>query len=335
MRPGSARLSASRTAIQAACGPPYPIGTPKRCADPIAISAPSSPGEAISVSASRSAATITSPPLARSAAMAGCRSRTAPEVPGYCSSPPNTSALSRSTAGSPTIKFHPNGSARVRSTASVCGCTSRSTKNDFVLVCAARSASAIASAAAVASSSNEALAISRPVRSRIMVWKLNKASSRPRLIRRVGRVPRRTLQDIALDHRRQNRAGIALADQRGEDLVSCRKLAHMRQRFGLAQRRAEIERRLLPDRRRQGLAHQRIKAFCAHRFEHRRYIAGGGADVAAHEGGGGVIGGFVVRGHAVFLAIRHAREGGHPVNVDVGDGNRGVPAYWIVRLRGR
>jgi hypothetical protein len=70
----------------------------------------------------------------------------------------------------------------VRSTASVCGCTSESTKNDLVFAADTRSASAIASAAAVASSSNEALATSRPVRSQIMVWKLNSASSRPWLI---------------------------------------------------------------------------------------------------------------------------------------------------------
>ena len=55
------------------------------------MSAPSSPGEAISVSASRSAATIASAPLAFSAAIAGLRSRTAPEVPGYCNSAPSTS----------------------------------------------------------------------------------------------------------------------------------------------------------------------------------------------------------------------------------------------------
>ena len=48
--------------------------------------------------------------------------------------------------------------------------------------CDARSASAMASAAAVASSSSEALATSSPVRSQIMVWKLNSASSRPWLI---------------------------------------------------------------------------------------------------------------------------------------------------------
>jgi len=65
------------------------------------------------------------------------------------------------------------------------------------------------------------------------------------LIGRVGRVPGRVLQDVALDHRGQDGAGIALADQRGKGLVLRCELAHMRERLGLAQRRAEIERRLL------------------------------------------------------------------------------------------
>ena len=45
-----------------------------------------------------------------------------------------------------------------------------------------RRASVIASAAAVASSSMEALAMSMPVRSVTMVWKLTSASMRPWLI---------------------------------------------------------------------------------------------------------------------------------------------------------
>ena len=45
-----------------------------------------------------------------------------------------------------------------------------------------RMASVMASAAAVASSSMEALAIAMPVRSVIMVWKFTNASSRPWLI---------------------------------------------------------------------------------------------------------------------------------------------------------
>ena len=39
-RPGSDRAALSRTAMNPACGPPYPIGTPNRCAEPIAMSAP-------------------------------------------------------------------------------------------------------------------------------------------------------------------------------------------------------------------------------------------------------------------------------------------------------
>jgi hypothetical protein len=45
-----------------------------------------------------------------------------------------------------------------------------------------RCAIVIASAAAVASSSSEALATSRPVRSQIIVWKFSSASRRPWLI---------------------------------------------------------------------------------------------------------------------------------------------------------
>ena len=45
-RPGSERLNASRVAMNAACGPPKPIGTPKRCDEPTTTSAPHSPGGA-------------------------------------------------------------------------------------------------------------------------------------------------------------------------------------------------------------------------------------------------------------------------------------------------
>ena len=43
-RPGIWRLNSSRVARYAACGPPKPIGTPKRCALPTTTSAPHSPG---------------------------------------------------------------------------------------------------------------------------------------------------------------------------------------------------------------------------------------------------------------------------------------------------
>mmetsp|Transcript_941 Transcript_941/g.2272 ORF Transcript_941/g.2272 Transcript_941/m.2272 type:complete len:254 (-) Transcript_941:944-1705(-) len=60
MRPGMRRLYSSDVARKAACGPPYPMGTPKRCADPTAMSAPHSPGGFREVRASRSVAATTS-----------------------------------------------------------------------------------------------------------------------------------------------------------------------------------------------------------------------------------------------------------------------------------
>ena len=76
----------------------------------------------------------------------------------------------------------PTGSALVRSTATVWGWVSASTRNTSLPLFERRWAMAIASAAAVASSSMEALARSMPVRSLTIVWKLSRASSRPWLI---------------------------------------------------------------------------------------------------------------------------------------------------------
>ncbi len=69
IRPGSLRLNASRVAMNAAWGPPKPIGTPKRWELPTATSAPHSPGGVRSASESRSHAATTVAPsaLARAA----------------------------------------------------------------------------------------------------------------------------------------------------------------------------------------------------------------------------------------------------------------------------
>ena len=80
------------------------------------------------------------------------------------------------------MTVQPSGSARVFTTAMVCGRQSLSTKNVLALDVVTRCAMAIASAAAVASSSSDALAISSPVRSQTSVWKLRSASNRPWLI---------------------------------------------------------------------------------------------------------------------------------------------------------
>ena len=62
----------------------------------------------------------------------------------------------------------------------VWGWQSRETKKRWAVSSSCRPASiCMASAAAVASSSSEAPATSKPVRSMTMVWKLSSASSRP------------------------------------------------------------------------------------------------------------------------------------------------------------
>ena len=113
--------------------------------------------------------------------MVGERSRTTPVVPGCCRSAPNT-ADGSSVARSPTTTSTPIGSARAATTAIVCGWVSASTKNAAAACLVERRMSVIASAAAVDSSSIDALAISIPVRSVTIVWKLRSASSRPWLI---------------------------------------------------------------------------------------------------------------------------------------------------------
>ena len=110
------------------------------------------------------------------------KSRTSPLAPGYWKSAPKTDAGSRSAKGSPTTISIPSGSARVFTTLIVCGKQSASTKKAAAFDFDCRRASAIASAAAVGSSSSEALAMSIPVRSETMVWKFSSASSRPWLI---------------------------------------------------------------------------------------------------------------------------------------------------------
>ncbi|MNQ85288.1 hypothetical protein D3C85_1004450 [compost metagenome] len=58
IRPGIERLYSSLVAKNAACGPPKPIGIPKRCVVPTTISAPHSPGGVNKVKLKISAATV-------------------------------------------------------------------------------------------------------------------------------------------------------------------------------------------------------------------------------------------------------------------------------------
>ena len=94
--------------------------------------------------------------------------------------PRNTGVEKFQVRWSATIRSIPSGSARVSTTAIVCGWHARETKNARTEGCFRRAKHiAMPSAAAVASSSNEAFAISSPVRSVTIVWKFSSASSRP------------------------------------------------------------------------------------------------------------------------------------------------------------
>ena len=76
----------------------------------------------------------------------------------------------------------PSGFARVCTTSMVCGWQSPATTKVLLLLLTLRLASVMASAAAVASSSIDALAIGMAVRSHTIVWKFTSASIRPWLI---------------------------------------------------------------------------------------------------------------------------------------------------------
>ena len=92
---------------------------------------------------------------------------------------PNAWPAAKSAQASPTTISIPAACARVRTTSIVWGWHRASTKKRLLFDFVTRAASAIASAAAVGSSSIDAFAMARPVRSPIIVWKLISASRRP------------------------------------------------------------------------------------------------------------------------------------------------------------
>ena len=93
-----------------------------------------------------------------------------PSVAGYCSTTANTGVLKSNSSGSPVTIPMPSASARVRSTESVDGWQPSETNTAFALLRDWMLRHIVtASAAAVASSSSDALAISMPARSQTIV----------------------------------------------------------------------------------------------------------------------------------------------------------------------
>ena len=121
-RPGRRRLCSSRVARNAAWGPPNPGATPNRWLDPITTSAPHSPGGLRRVTAKRSVATMANAPEAWVRAVIFSRSQIDPSVPGYWKRAAKTGSVGPCSAGPVRMRM-PSGSARVCSTARVCGCT--------------------------------------------------------------------------------------------------------------------------------------------------------------------------------------------------------------------
>ena len=116
------------------------------------------------------------------------------------------------------------------------------------------------------------------------------------LIGRIGRVPCRIFQNVALDRWRRDGTVIALTDQTGHHPVLLRDLLHPGQQRGFGQRRP-VQRLALPDRGGHGLLDQRIKAVRPHRLQHLGHLRRRGADMAAIRKIIGVIVGRAPTGH--------------------------------------
>ena len=114
------------------------------------------------------------------------------------------------------------------------------------------------------------------------------------LVGGIGGVPGRVLENVALDRGRHGGAVIALADQRDEQRVLVRDLAHLFENAALGKRNTEVDTILLPDVGRQRLVDQRMQARRADDLEHRRDLARRRADVPAV---GEIIGIVCVAGH--------------------------------------
>ena len=105
-----------------------------------------------------------------------------------------------------------------------------------------------------------------------------------RLVRRVGGVPGRVLEDVAQDHVRHVGAVIALADEAAEHLVLRRDRADPRQRLDFADRIRQRQRGRRLDRGRHDGVGQRLQRVVADHLQHGGDLAIVRADVAFDEG---------------------------------------------------
>ncbi len=104
------------------------------------------------------------------------------------------------------------------------------------------------------------------------------------LVRRVRRVPRGILEDVAQDDAGRVRAVVALADERAQHAVLRRERGELRERLGLVQRRRQRKRYGTSNRRRHECVDHRRARRKAERRKHRLLVVGRRADVPRDEG---------------------------------------------------
>jgi hypothetical protein len=274
--------------MNAACGPPKPIGTPKRCADPTATSAPMSPGDATSTQANRSVVTIASAPhglhggdrLTRRSSSAPLEvgdEKRAPKARGQVDRVDVADVQRRCPRARPWWRARRS---------SVDGC--RGPRGRWCRRCARpRRAMVIASAAAVASSSRDAFASGQTGQlghHRLEVQqRLQTTLTDLGLVGRVGRVPGRVLEHVACDHRRCHRADVAHPDQAGDPSVPSRDPPQPLDGLDLGNGVRQVEWRVAADRGRHRLGEELVDRCGADDSEHRRHLLGRRPDVPATE----------------------------------------------------
>ena len=104
------------------------------------------------------------------------------------------------------------------------------------------------------------------------------------LVRRVGGVPARILDDVPLDHRRRDAVGVSESQIRFENLVVAGRLAQLAQVVKFADGFRQIERLLEPDSFRNRFLNQRIKRARPGLLEHRIAFCKVGTNMAGLEG---------------------------------------------------
>ena len=147
------------------------------------------------------------------------------------------------------------------------------------------------------------------------------------LVRRVGRVPGRVLEDVAEDDARRVGAVVALPDQRGEDLVAVGQRPQAGDGLGLGQGTLDLERLVDADGSRDGLVEEVVERGHLEGAEHAVDVFGRRTDVAVGEllGAGPLP---HVRAPGVSRGVATARPAGGAAPSVTVTGSRAASPLW-------